>query len=304
MKIQVIKLFQTYSTQSCSALKPDYRLQFKQLPFDTVSFGSNTEDTAPENNKSQKNYYKRPFVNQNRTVDIKGAQENLKKEHEKARLKKNFITSSLGNAISNNLIPEKKLKQIINNMSEYPDLIEELFFEPKNGDLMLKVSDSVMQKILSHTHNLSRLALTEDAKGNIFVEKASPSKIRIFNDAAKNNPELLEKVYTHRNRNNQVPAHYIDPESLKSMNKVLLPYPWLLNAIYTSQDKRGNTPMYNRFQASHIIIKNTLHKFPATLKRVTALENKYGERYDDALLKAKRYSGPYERTWNYILTNG
>lgn len=303
MNIQAINLFQTFSTQGGGVLKNNYRLQLKALQFDTVSFGSNLEDTTPKNNVTNRLYSKNPFANKNKTVDIMDSSEKLKREHEKARLKKSFITNSLDNAISNNLIPEKKLKQIIDTMSEYPDLIEELFFDPKNGDLMLKVPDSVMQKILSCTHNLSQLALTEDKDGKIFVEKASISKIKIFNEAAKDNPKLLAKVYTHKNQNQQIPAHYIEPEALKSMNKVLMPYPRILETIYTSQDKLGNTPMHKRFQASHTIIKNALSELPATFKKISTIKNKSGEKYNVAMAKAKCYSGPYKQSWNYILTN-
>jgi len=229
--------------------------------------------------------------------------EKLRHEHEKARLKKIIATDSLREAITHKLISDKKLEVIINKIKEYPDLMEELFFEPAGGVVMLEVSDEIMKNVLRYTANFEKLLFTKDDKGLTFIEKAPTSKVIILNEAIKKDAKSLEKLYTEKGKFGKIPAHYLPPEALASMNEVLANNPKLIEQIYLTQDKHGNTPAHNRFYESYKVISQVLTNRPQLAARISRLKNNYGETYDNAILKAQQYQGPYDATWNFILKN-
>lgn len=281
MNIQPIQIYNPYYNIKQNSLKVGQNLHLKNLSCDTVSFG----------------------IRHKKKNKALSPEEKLLREHEKARLKKAFVNNSLRKAITQKTISDKKLKVIIGKISEYPEIIEELFFEPAGGGLMLNVSDDILKSVLQNTSNYRKLIFTKDLNGETFIEKAPSSKIIIFNEEAKKFPEILTRLYMQKDKKGRVPAHYLPPEALKSMNECLKKYPKLLHKIYTTQDKHGNTPAHNRFYASYKIILPLINNMPETTSQINKLENEYGEKFNEAITKAQKYKGPYKSTWNYILNN-
>ncbi len=312
-RIEAKKRGETYVSPFAQPKQKKTSSQNQTTEIDTsrVSKTPNHETSTPKNNGRISNITQATYLTQTQSQNSQNIskretispEEKLKIEHEKAKLKQLFINDKMREALVSGLVSEKKLELIINRLRKYPELLEELFFAPKGGDLILALPDEVMEKVLQNAHNLEKLVFSKDSQGRRFIEKAPTSKIIIFNEAAKNMPELLSRAYTARNESGQIPAHYLEPEALISMNEVLFGQPNVLDKIYTTTDKHGNTPAHNRFYASYSAISKTLKDLPATATKVARVKNNYGEQYDNAILNAKGYNGPYKETWDYILKN-
>jgi len=235
---------------------------------------------------------------------LRALEAKIEYEHKKAETKKKYINPNLQLRIKERIISDKELIFIINRIQKYPELINETFFEPNNGELLFYTSDYITQKLLSINtdyNKLLSLISTEDKDGKIFMERIPISKLSIFNETLSQIPNVLISAYLTPNKQNQLPAHYLPLEGLKMMNETLKDYPTILAQIYTHVDKIGNTPMHNRFRKGQSIIKEALSFQPETLSKIRKTKNRYDEYPDTIIKKAQNYDGPYKETWQIIL---
>ncbi len=331
------------SPKSQEQNSPHFGLKLNILTNDVVSFGSkNKKDTHKKHSSSnkpqtQKSTFEQSCVKGNKSPSklrkkIKNSiqsynpqeaeakrQEKLKAkeaeqlkaleakmayEHQKAETKKKYINPNLQLRIKERIISDKELIFIINRIQKYPELINETFFEPHNGELLFCTSDDITQRLLSVNtdyNKLLSLITTEDKDGKIFMEKIPLSKLAIFNDTLSQMPNVLIAAYLTPNKQNQLPAHYLPLDGLKMMNESLKDYPTILAQIYTYTDKMGNTPMHNRFRKGQNIIKEALTFQPETLTKIRKIRNRHDEYPETIIKKAERYDGPYKETWKMIL---
>ena len=227
------------------------------------------------------------------------------KENEK-EIKKLYVNKKVKQAILNKQLRTKTLNNIVSKLNHNPVLMRTLFLEPSGGDVMLALPEKIMKRVCMHLPEakyFEKFALSKDKDGKTFIEKASSSQIKIFNEQAKKFPKVLRKVYTLKNASGQIPAHYISPEALDSMNIALRPYPEILKKIYTTTDKDGNTPAHNRFYYGQAVIAQAMAKDIPTVRIMYSTANKDGKLFDSALTWAENYKGPYAKTWDYILQN-
>ena len=237
-------------------------------------------------------------------VELRLVEEKIEYEHKKAEIRKKYITPSIQVRIKEQIISDKELDFIINKIKKYPELINELFIEPENGDVLLKLSDKSFQNIFENYSDYERLIKlfeSRDKNNKIFMEKINDSKLAILNDTLKKMPTVLISAYLIPNKDNQLPAHYVSLNGLKMMNESIKDYPAILAQIYTHTDNIGNTPMHNRFRKGQELIKQALIYQPETISRIRRIRNKYDEYPETILKKIEKYSGPYEETWKIIL---
>ena len=139
-----------------------------------------------------------------------------------AEIRKKYITPSIQVRIKEQIISDKELDFIINKIKKYPELINELFIEPENGDVLLKLSDKSFQNIFENYSDYERLIKlfeSRDKNNKIFMEKINDSKLAILNDTLKKMPTVLISAYLIPNKDNQLPAHYVSLNGLKMIMK-------------------------------------------------------------------------------------
>lgn len=317
-------------------------MKLMSLQQDVVSFGAKSKKDKNNNNKQskaqhQKSTFEQACIKGNKnpntmrkkihhsiqSYDPKSAQEKrlekqrqkeeaeqrlveqkLEYEHKKAELRKKYIRNGLQVRIKNQIISDKELLFILNKIKECPDLVNETFIEPDNGELLFSMSDNVMKAVLESAQDyqvLVKMVETPDAEGKLFMEKIPETKLRCFNDALSQMQTVLITAYLTENKDKQLPAHYLSLDGLRIMNEKMSDYPALLAQIYTHTDNIGNTPMHNRFKKGQSIIKDALSFQPETIARIRKIRNRYDEYPETILKKAEKYSGPYEETWKIIL---
>lgn len=312
---------------------PSFPSLLNRYETDTVTFGSkkksqkphqHNNQQSPQNTKFSKLSGKRKIrvsqgpdratqelnklekLRQKEALELAQAQAQLEKEHKKAELKKLYLTPNLRESIVANTVSEKRVNFIINKLKEYPELIGEFFFEPNGGGLMTDISDSLAKSVLANTQDyntLLKLITTTDGNKNLFIEKASLSKIKILNEELQMFPDLLRILYTTPNKQKQLPAHYLPIDGLEEMNKALGNYPLILREIYTTQDSNGNTPLHRRFKKAHALVREALKYQPEVLTKIRKIQNNHRQYSDTLLNQQKNYNGPYKDTWNEIIEN-
>lgn len=296
MHIPTLKNFNISTSFSNPREYPIYK---NTLNIDTISFGSLSRKQKQYKLKQEL----RNKINKEKLNKKFNPKENLQLQN---ALRKKFINPEVKKAIIKKRLPEQLLNKIVKRLEKYPNLLSELFLEPSGGGLILSVPEKTMQKICNNIKSyryFTKLALSKDFEGKTFIDKASDSQIVIFNTAAKNYPEVLKVLYTTPRENNMLPAHFIPPKALESMNKVLAPYPDIINYIYKSSDINGNTPAHNRLAYGQWVIANLFkHNLPLA-NYVYNKPNNIQEYFDSTYTKAEEYKGPFKKTWEYIFNN-
>ena len=329
--------------QKINSFVPRFGVKIEVLSSDVVSFGGKPKKEGhhyhPNANKphSQKSAFEQSCVKGNKNPDklrkkiqnsvqgfnpqeaqarraekerikkeneLREVEAKLEYEHKKAETRRKFVNPNLSLRIKEHIISENELNFIISKIKDYPELIEEVFIEPNDGELLLCMPDKSMKKTLESINDYNvmfKLFSTEDENGRVFMEKVSLPKLAVLNEVFELMPTVLIGAYTTPNKENQLPAHYLPLDGLKMMNDALDNYHAILAQIYTHTDKFGNTPMHNRFKKGQKIIKDALAFQPETLTRIRKIRNRYDEYPETVIKKAEKYSGPYEATWQIIL---
>ena len=299
MNIQAVQSFG--SSRNTAGKRPVGASLRRAQPAVTDTFQRETAVSRPQKDK---------FDFQSKEKNVSKL-EKIKKLQQEAFAKERLLYSTYVNdevrqAILDKKIKENSLNRIVQKLCHNPQFISELFLEKPGGDVMLALPDRVFKRVLKHLPEpeyFFKFALTKDADGRTFIEKASASQIKIFNERTCKYPEVLKKVYLSKNSEGQIPAHYIPPEALDSMNIALSRYPDIIRKIYTTTDKNGNTPAHHRFYYGQAVIAHMVAKDMPTAKILYNTCNMRGELPENALRWAENYKGPYQKTWDYILQN-
>ncbi len=135
-----------------------------------------------------------------------------------------------------------------------------------------KVMDEALK---DYPQILSRIYLTRNSRGKNPLYDADVEKMQEINRAMADQPNVLEKMYLQKNKKGKIKAHSCDIEELREMHRVFADRPDVLKKMHLTKSKSGRYPInYMKHDAQREILNQFTYDEKTQSKLLDSIEGK------------------------------